>query len=401
MKNQKGKFIVLDGTDGSGKATQTEILAERLREAGHQVEVADFPQYGNKSAGLVEEYLNGKFGEADAVGPYRASIFYAADRYAASFKIKKWLDAGKIVISNRYVTANMAHQGGKIKDDAKRKKYFSWLYKLEYKLFKIPQPDLNIILHVPAEIAQKMVDQKESRAYIGGAKRDIHEADLNHLKNAEKVYLEIAKSFPGFTLVECVRAGQIMSREEISDLIWKKIKVMINDKLLMINEYAKKINNQNEQLPYYNVIRRSSGEDIGELRVKRLTATAKLPTRAHESDAGLDLYADDYYLLAPGDMAEIKTGIAMEIPAGYAGLAWDKSGLAKRGLKTLAGVVDSGYRGEIIVIVKNLGSEIFSIEQGQKIAQLLIQKVELLKIKEASLKASERGEKGFGSSGLF
>jgi dTMP kinase len=398
MTHQKGKFIVLDGTDGSGKATQTEILAARLRTSGCEVEVADFPQYGNKSAGLVEEYLNGQYGEADAAGPYRASIFYAVDRYAASFKIKKWLDAGKIVISNRYVTANMAHQGGKIKDDSQRKKYFSWLYKLEYKLFKIPQPDLNIILHVPAEIAQKLVDQKESRAYIGGAKRDIHEADLNHLKNAEKVYLEIAESFFGFTLIECARSGQIMPREEISDLIWGKVKPMVNDQWLMSKKESERLRSAEPIRILGNVENINS---IGELRVKRLTSSAKLPTRAYEGDAGLDLYADDYYLLAPGDMAEIKTGIAVEIPEGYAGLAWDKSGLAKRGLKTLAGVVDSGYRGEIIVIVKNLGSEIFNIEQGQKVAQLLIQKVELLKIKEAPLRASVRGEKGFGSSGLF
>jgi dUTP pyrophosphatase len=265
---------------------------------------------------------------------------------------------------------------------------------LEYKLFKIPQPDLNIILHVPAEIAQKMVDQKESRAYIGGAKRDIHEADLNHLKNAEKVYLEIAKSFFGFALIECTRTGQIMSREEISDLVWEKVEPMVNGQWSMVNEGDGGFKNK-------ELDKNLSASNNKELRVKRLTLSAKIPTRAHESDAGLDLYADDYYLLAPGDMAEIKTGIAMEIPEGYAGLAWDKSGLAKRGLKTLAGVVDSGYRGEIIVIVKNLGSEIFNIEQGQKVAQLLIQKVEFLKIKEAPLRASARGEKGFGSSGLF
>ncbi|HDH07740.1 MAG TPA: thymidylate kinase, partial [Candidatus Moranbacteria bacterium] len=143
-----GKFIVIDGTDGSGKATQTKLLVERLKNDGHDVEIADFPQYGKKSAGLIEKYLNGKYGSAEEVGPYRASIFYACDRYDASFKIRKAVEEGKIVISNRYVTANMGHQGGKIKDPEERKKYFNWLYNLEYETFSIPRPDLNIILHV-------------------------------------------------------------------------------------------------------------------------------------------------------------------------------------------------------------------------------------------------------------
>lgn len=225
---KKGKFIVIDGTDGSGKATQTEILVKRLKKSGRKVEVVDFPQYGKKSAGLVEEYLNGKYGSAQSVGPYRASIFYAVDRYDASFKIKKWLKEGKIVVSNRYVTANMGHQGGKIKSVAERKKYFSWLYDLEYKIFGIPKPDLNIILHVDAAVAQKLVNKKEKRGYIrGNKKKDLHEKDLKHLRDAEKVYLEIAKNFSGFSLIECTEKGKIMSKDEIADLVWEKIKKII------------------------------------------------------------------------------------------------------------------------------------------------------------------------------
>lgn len=218
------KFIVLDGTDGSGKTTQFELLASRLKKSGHNIETADFPQYGQKSAGLVEEYLNGKYGPAKEVGPYRASIFYALDRYDASFKIRKWLSQGKTVISNRYLASNMGHQGGKIKDKKKRKKYFDWVYDFEYNFFKIPKPDLNIILHVDAAIAQKLVDSKGERGYLNGAKRDLHEADLNHLRDAEQVYLEITKSFPDFTLIQCVKDNQIMTREKISELVWQEVK---------------------------------------------------------------------------------------------------------------------------------------------------------------------------------
>ena len=225
---KKGKFIVIDGTDGSGKATQTELLMKKLKKDGHQVKVFDFPQYGKKSAGLVEEYLNGKYGSAQEVGPYRASIFYACDRYDASFKIKKYLEEGKIVISNRYVTANMGHQGGKIKSSKERKNYFKWLYNLEYEIFGIPKPDLSIILHVDAEIAQKLVDNKEKRSYIKGSKkRDLHENDLKHLRDAEKIYLEMAKTFQNFSLIKCTENKNIMTRGEISELAWKEVKKVL------------------------------------------------------------------------------------------------------------------------------------------------------------------------------
>jgi len=219
---EKGKFIVIDGTDGSGKATQTELLVKRLRKEKFKVRVFDFPQYGNKSAGLVEEYLNGKYGSAKEVGPYRASIFYACDRYDASFKIRKCIENGYIVVSNRYVTANMGHQGGKIADAKKRKEYFDWLYKLEYEIFEIPKPDLNIILHVDAAVAQKLVDTKGKREYTK-KKRDLHEKDLKHLRDAEKVYLEIAKTMKNFKLISCTEDKCIMDRSIISDLVWKEV----------------------------------------------------------------------------------------------------------------------------------------------------------------------------------
>lgn len=225
---KKGKFIVIDGTDGSGKATQTELLAKRLKKGKYKVKIFDFPQYGQKSAGLVEEHLNGKYGKGQEVSPYQASILYACDRYDASFKIRKIIERGHIVVSNRYVTANMGHQGGKIKNAKERKKFFEWLYALEYGIFKIPKPDLNIILHVDAAIAQKLVDGKATRAYIKGKKkRDLYEKDLNHLRDAEKVYLEIAKTMKNFRLVSCTEDKHIMTRENISELVWKEVKKVL------------------------------------------------------------------------------------------------------------------------------------------------------------------------------
>ncbi|HYE60210.1 MAG TPA: thymidylate kinase [Candidatus Kapabacteria bacterium] len=216
----KGLFIMIEGTDGSGKTTQTELLVNRLKEAGHAVESISFPQYGTPSAAMVEEYLNGKFGTAQEVGPYRASIFYAIDRYAGSFTIRTWLDAGTIVIANRYVGSNMGHQGGKISDPVERGHYFDWNYQLEYTMFGIPKPDVNIILHMPAEMAQALVDKKGAREYLHGKKRDIHEDDIRHLKDAELAYLDMAKRFPEFNIIECTEGETLLSKEQIHESIW-------------------------------------------------------------------------------------------------------------------------------------------------------------------------------------
>jgi len=222
-QTQKGRFVVIDGTDGSGKATQTGLLVDELKLSGYPVEMTDFPQYGTKSAGLIEEYLNGKYGQ---VGPEAASIFYAIDRFDASFKIREWLKEGKIVISNRYVTANAGHQGGKISDNIDRLKFFKWLDNLEYNIFGIPKPDLNVILHIPAKMAQKLVDKKSAadRKYVNGKKRDLHEADLKHLQNAEKAYMEIARLFPNTKLVECVKNGELLTPGEIHNKVWDLVR---------------------------------------------------------------------------------------------------------------------------------------------------------------------------------
>lgn len=138
-----------------------------------------------------------------------------------------------------------------------------------------------------------------------------------------------------------------------------------------------------------------------QLKVKKLNPEAKLPQYAKPGDAGMDLFALEEVILHPGEFVGVATGVALEIPHGYVGLVWDKSGLSiKYGLKTLGGVVDAGYRGEVKVGMINLGGEEYKIEKGHKVAQMLIQKVDQLEIVEAlELSETERGEGGFGSTG--
>ena len=150
MGEIRGKFIVFEGIDGSGKATQVKLLKEHLEREGFKVEKIDFPRHGENPAFFVDKYLTGKYGTAEEVGPYRGSIFYALDRYDASFKINDWLKEGKIVLIDRYVASNIGHQGGKITDKEERKKFFRWLYDLEYNIFKIPRPDFTFILCPPS-----------------------------------------------------------------------------------------------------------------------------------------------------------------------------------------------------------------------------------------------------------
>lgn len=137
------------------------------------------------------------------------------------------------------------------------------------------------------------------------------------------------------------------------------------------------------------------------IAVKKLHPEAKLPSYAHPSDAGMDFYALENALILPQERKLISTGIAMAIPQGYVGLLWDKSGIAtKHGIKTMAGVIDAGYRGEIKILLHNLSLQPFIIEKGSKIAQMLIQSVEQKEIKEVTeLEETERGEGGFGSTG--
>lgn len=223
----QGLFIVIEGSDGSGKGTQFTLISDKLKAQGYDIATYDFPQYDQPSSYFVREYLNGNYGSADELGAYTPSLFFALDRFQAAQSIKRDLAAGKIVLSNRFIGANLAHQGQKINDEAEKTRYYEWLYDLEFNILGIPKPDVNVVLLVPAAIAQQLVDQKAARSYTD-KKRDIHEADLNHLTRAVAAYEKLCQQFPEqFIAVQGVQDGELLPIPEVTDRIWEHIEPML------------------------------------------------------------------------------------------------------------------------------------------------------------------------------
>jgi dTMP kinase len=220
---KRGTFLVLEGTDGSGKTVQFELLKKYFSSKKVPYEVLDFPQYGFPSAYFVEKYLNGEYGQN--IPPKIASLFYALDRYEVSFKLRKWLREGKTVLANRFVASNMGHQGAKIRDRKARAEFIQWVYNIEYTVLGIPKPNVNIMLRVPPRLAYDFIAQKAERSYLKGKKRDIHEQSLQHLVHAFEAYAQTISMFPKeFIPIECAPRNRMLSIEEIHACVVEKIK---------------------------------------------------------------------------------------------------------------------------------------------------------------------------------
>lgn len=220
------EFIAIEGGDGSGKATHSELFRKyAVGQIGDKVMKISFPQYGEKSAYYVERYLNGIYGDADSVHPELGILPYALDRFAASDTIRQHLaTASNLVISDRYMASNLAHQGAKLPNEAERKAFYERTMETEYDILKIPRPTKNIVLLMPTTLAQQNVDSKAARSYTEQT-RDIHEADANHLDRAKANYEELCRYYPDeFKAVICTDdSGAMRTLEdiqaEIQDLV--------------------------------------------------------------------------------------------------------------------------------------------------------------------------------------
>ena len=231
---KRGKLIVIDGTDASGKATQTGLLIKHLKRDGRKVKVVDFPDYyANFFGRFIGHCLSEQYYNFVKVHPKIASVLYAADRFESKDKIKKWLQQGYLIVSNRYVSANQIHQGGKITNTKKRENFIKWLSEMEYGVFKIPKPDVVFYLSVPIPIVLELIkerDKKADRNYLGkkkAKKTDVHEKDVKFLENSRKSALWLAKTQRGWIKIECEKNGAMDSRENIHQKIYEKVKKII------------------------------------------------------------------------------------------------------------------------------------------------------------------------------
>ena len=219
-----GKLFVIDGTDGSGKQTQFEKLKERLDKDGIDYKTVSFPNYDSPSSGLVKMYLSGKFGEnAKDVSPYIASTFYAADRYATYItEYKEYYDNGGIILADRYTTANMVHQAGKITNKEEREKFLNWLWDFEFNLYGLPIPTEVFFLKMPPEYCLNLIKDRENK-FTHQEEKDIHERDKNHIIDSYNAAVDVSKQYDWYT-VECVKNEQIRTIEDINEEIYNEVK---------------------------------------------------------------------------------------------------------------------------------------------------------------------------------
>lgn len=220
--NEKGKIIVIEGTDCSGKATQSKLIEERLKANGKNCVMLSFPCYDTPTGKIVggaylgkEEISESYFHEeACELDPKIASLYYAADRKYNIGRVIEYVEKGYYVILDRYVTSNLAHQGGKIADKDERFYMYQWIDKLEYWLLGLPKPDKTIFLHVPYDFSKEL---QKSRKYL-----DELEKNPEHLKNAERAYIELSELY-NWDKVECIKDNKLRSIEDINDEIYELI----------------------------------------------------------------------------------------------------------------------------------------------------------------------------------
>ena len=222
-----GKLIVIEGTDSSGKETQTKRLFEKLEEKELKVKKISFPNYDSPACEPVKMYLAGAFGEdAMKVNPYPVSTMYAIDRYA-SFKTdwEKFYNEDGIIVTDRYVTSNMVHQASKIRDLDEKKKYLNWLEDLEYEKMGIPRPDLVIFLNMPTEMAVKLMAERKNKI-TGEEKKDIHERDKEYLKESHANACKIANIY-NWKEIKCNDGDRIKTIEEIGEEVFSLIEKVV------------------------------------------------------------------------------------------------------------------------------------------------------------------------------
>lgn len=216
-----GKLIVIEGGDASGKATQTAALKARLESEGRMVKTLDFPQYDNFVGQLIGECLQGKRGDFMTSDPRVASVLYAADRFETKPKLLAWLEAGDIVLLDRYTSANMLHQGSKVADAGEREETVKWIYHLEHEIFDLPLPDLVFYLAIPYEERAKLQKAK-------GRQNDLAEDHQEHQRLVDERASSILAAYDNTHQVNCMADDTLRTIEDIADEVYNATKKILS-----------------------------------------------------------------------------------------------------------------------------------------------------------------------------
>jgi dTMP kinase len=208
----RGKLIAVEGIDGSGKRTQVELLTNKLRVRGYSVFSTGFPQYDSWFGKMVGQFLNGELGPLESVDPHFTALLYAGDRFEAKPKLEAALNNGQIVLADRYIGSNLAHQTARV-PSAKRSAFLDWIAHLEYNIYGLPRESLILYLRVPPSEAQKLIAQKSARSYTS-AQKDLLEASLRHLEDAAGMYDALSRR-ANWATVPCFDAQRNAMREPL------------------------------------------------------------------------------------------------------------------------------------------------------------------------------------------
>ncbi len=408
MNNYPGKLIVFYGINNLGKSTQAKLLVERLKNNGYQAEYVKYAIYSLAPSGVIlNDYL--RSGNPYNLSPREAQTIQALNRTQYQNELIGKLKAGINVVAEDYKGTGIAWGLGAGVEEAYLKEINSHLI------------DEDLVFLFDGERFRQAIENNHK-----------HENDEELTTKVRWAHLKLREEYGWWKI------NANLAIEEIHEEIWETVRDLLEGPKIIIkpreiynysgfqaigdiitdnrqtditaeNSIFEKqavppvLNSVTEPESVKNKsIEASLAPQKNILRLEKMSASAKIPQKAHSGDAGYDLYANDYYSISPYGQALVATGIKMAIPENYVGLIWDKSGIAFEGIKTMGGVIDSNYRGEIKVIIKNLSEEIFNIVPGQKIAQILIQAITDLTISEETIsEQTERSADGFGSSGKF
>lgn len=226
MTTAPGKLIAVEGIDGSGKHTQVRLLAEALLSQGHRVFSTGFPQYSSTFGKMVGQFLNGDFGALHSVDPHFTALLYAGDRFERKAPIVAALEQGQVVIADRYIASNLAHQTARVAAE-QRAAFRAWVEHLEYGIYGLPKEDLVLFLRVPPVEAQSLVAKKSARAYTDSA-HDILESDLRHLQDATEMYDQLSQG-ANWKVIECFdsAAHAMRAPEQISCDIFAAVQLVL------------------------------------------------------------------------------------------------------------------------------------------------------------------------------